>query len=216
MTAVKICGLTRSVDVALAEELGAAALGFNFAEGSPRRLSLDAARRLSDAGRGAALRVGVFVDEEAGAIREAVEAARLDLVQLHRRLVAEDVERSPVPVIAVVRVGPSGAALPPQDLLSRCRAVLFDTHAEDLAGGTGRTFDWDLAAGGRVAVPVLLAGGLGPDNVGDAVRRLRPWAVDVASGVECAPGVKDPEKMRRFFRAVRDADREVALGATAS
>jgi phosphoribosylanthranilate isomerase len=213
MTAVKICGLTRSEDVALAGELGAAALGFNFAAGSPRRVSPEAARRLSEGAGGRALRVGVFVGEDAGVIREAVEAARLDLVQLHRPLRAEDVERPPAPVIAVVRMGPAGAALPPKEFLSRCHAILFDTQAEDLAGGTGRTFDWGLAAGVRVPVPVLLAGGLGPDNVGDAVRRVRPWAVDVASGVERAPGVKDPEKMRRFFRAVREADRAADAGA---
>ncbi len=214
MTAVKICGLTRAEDVALAGALGAAAVGFNFAVESPRRVSLEAARRLSDAVTGGALRVGVFVGEDARAIREAVDAARLDLVQLHRPLRPEDLDRMPVPVIAVARVGRGGTELPSPELLARCRALLLDTFVEGRDGGTGEPFDWSAVAGLDFGLPVLVAGGLHPENVAAAVRRVRPWAVDVASGVESEPGLKDPEKMRRFFRAVRGADEEGGRGAS--
>jgi phosphoribosylanthranilate isomerase len=214
MTEVKICGLTREQDVALACAAGASWVGFNFAAGSPRRVTLETARRLSEAATPPILRVGVFVSEDGRAIREAVKAARLDLVQLHRPLREEDLDRPPVPVIAVAGVGTDGADLPEQALLARCRALLFDTLAEDRAGGTGEPFDWRTVAAKNFALPVLLAGGLTPENVGAALRRVRPWAVDVASGVESAPGIKDAEKMRRFFRAVREADAEAGRGET--
>lgn len=210
MTAVKICGLTRRQDVALACAIGASAVGFNFAAPSARRVTPEAARGLSEAVSPGVLRVGVFVCEAPGAICEAVEAARLDLVQLHRPLRAEDLDDFPVPVIAVVRIGAAGPDLPPEDLLRRCRALLFDTLSPDRSGGTGKPFDWESIAGRQFGLPVLLAGGLDSENVGEAVRRVRPWAVDVASGVESAPGIKDPEKMRRFVEAVRRADADAA------
>ncbi|MGH9367982.1 MAG: phosphoribosylanthranilate isomerase [Thermoanaerobaculia bacterium] len=208
MTAVKICGLTRAQDVALAGALGAAWVGFNFAEGSPRRVPLEASRRLSEAVPAGVLRVGVFVSEDARAIREAVLRARLDLVQLHRPLRPEDLDALSLPVIAVAKVGSGGVELPAPGLLARCRALLFDTLAARQAGGTGKPFDWGVVAGRDFGLPVLLAGGLDPGNVAGAVRRVRPWGVDVASGIESAPGVKDPEKLRRFFQAVREADAE--------
>lgn len=210
MTAVKICGLTRRQDVALACAIGASAVGFNFAAESPRRVTPAVARELSRAAAPGMLRVGVFVSERLREIREAIEAAKLDLVQLHRPLLREDLDALSVPVIAVVRVGPAGPDLPPADLLGRCRALLFDTLSAGRPGGTGESFDWRAIAGRQFALPILLAGGLDPDNVAQAVRRVRPWAVDVASGVETAPGVKDPEKLRRFFEAVRRADADAA------
>jgi phosphoribosylanthranilate isomerase len=206
VTAVKVCGLTREEDVALACSLGAAAVGFNFAEESPRRVSLETACRLSEQTAPGVLRVGVFVFEDAEEIREAAQAARLDAAQLHRSLREEDVVRLGVPVIAVARVGPAGADPPPRALLARCRAILFDALVGDRAGGTGETFDWKTVAGRDFGAPILLAGGLDPGNVGAAVRTVRPWGVDAASGLESAPGRKDAEKMRRFFRAVREAD----------
>jgi len=206
MTAVKICGLTRPQDVSLACSLGAAALGFNFALESPRRVTPEAARRLSDAASPGVLRVGVFVSEDADVIRQAVEAVRLDLIQIHRPLRAEDLDRPPVPVVAVARVGQGGTEVPEESLLSRCRALLFDTVGPERAGGTGRIFDWAFISGRDFGLPIVVAGGLTPENVAVAVARLRPWAVDVASGVESEPGVKDPEAMRRFFDAVRRAD----------
>jgi len=210
MTTVKICGLMREADVALACTLGAGAVGFNFVSSSARRLTLERARRLAGETPRGVLRVGVFASAETLVIRTAVEKAGLDVAQLHRPLRQEDVDSLGVPVIAVAGVGPDGPELPPAARLSKCRALLFDTLAADLAGGTGRTFDWRAVAGRDFGVPIVIAGGLNADNVAEAARRVRPWAVDVASGVESAPGVKDPEKMRRFIEAVRDADANAA------
>ncbi|MEO8190183.1 MAG: phosphoribosylanthranilate isomerase [Acidobacteriota bacterium] len=210
MTDVKVCGLTRVEDVALACELGARYLGFNFSAASPRLLTLDAARRLADAASPGVARVGVFVDESPEEMREAAEAARLDFVQLHRRLRSEDVDAAPRPIFAVARIG-NGSPLPGAGgPLALCRAILFDTADAGMPGGTGVTFDWGLVAGTRWPVPVFLAGGLAPDNVGAAIERVRAAAVDVASGVESAPGIKDSEKMARFFRAVEEVDARLA------
>ena len=206
MTEVKVCGLTRPEDVRLAVGLGAHWVGFNFAAESPRRVDTRRAEALSRAAGSDVVRVGVFVGEPRAVIREAVEAADLDLVQLHRPLRPEDTEETSVPIVAVAHVGPSGPERPPDALLARCAALLFDTRVPGAAGGTGVVFDWRAAAGAPSGIEVLLAGGLTPENVGDAIRAARPFGVDVASGVESSPGVKDPGKMRRFFEAVARAD----------
>ncbi len=206
MTRVKICGLTRAQDVELACVLGADYLGFNFAAASPRRVTLERARDLAGITSPGVLRVGVFVDESAEEIRAASAAARLDLVQIHRPLSAKDLEEAPVPVIAVVGVSRNGADVPGPELLARCRAVLCDTAVAGKSGGTGLAFDWSLLSGTDWPVPVILAGGLECGNVGEAIARVHPAAVDVASGVESSPGVKDETKMRLFFEAVRRAD----------
>jgi len=205
MTEVKICGLTRPRDVELACALGAAYLGFNFAAASPRRVSPSAARVLAAAARPAAVKVGVFVEETEAQIREAIEAAGLDLVQIHRPLREADLEL-PRPVLAVARLRNGSAAIPEERLLARCRFVLFDAALPGRPGGTGTTLDWNALSGRRWPVPWMLAGGLDPENVAAAIARARPDAVDVASGVESSPGVKDEDRMRRFFEAVRSAD----------
>jgi len=207
MTQVKICGLARAEDVELACALGASFVGINFAAKSPRRVTVGQSRELSRAVRAGVLKVGVFVDETYDQISEAVEAARLDLVQIHRSLREEDLERIGVPVVAVARVG-GGAApvIPTPALLARCRAILFDADATGRAGGAGIRFDWRLLDGKTFPVPLFLAGGLGADNVAEAIARVRPAAVDVASGVESAPGIKDRRRMERFFEEVVRAD----------
>lgn len=209
MTAVKICGLTRERDVVLACELGASFVGFNFSADSPRRIDVDAARRLARETDGRASRVGVFVHESSAEIRAAVDAASLDLVQIHREIADEDLDGLSVPILAVVRVADGPLRIPSLAVLERCRALLFDTASASRRGGTGETFDWTVVADRPFPAPVFLAGGLRPDNVGAAVRRTRPAGVDVASGIESGPGVKDPELMRRFFQEVRRADREL-------
>ncbi len=201
MTAVKICGLTRPEDVEDACALGAAYAGFVFAAASPRRITAARARELAAACRPGVLKVGVFADEDAATVREAVAAAGLDLVQLHRRLTDEEVAGAPVPVIAVARRVGAEFAVPRAEILVRCHAVLFDGSE-----GTGAPIDPARVAEASWPVPVLVAGGLTAENVGDAIRRLRPAGVDVASGVESAPGVKDRTRLERFFAAVREAD----------
>ena len=205
MTEVKICGLTRESDVESACNLGAAYVGFNFSARSPRRIAPARAQELAAAVTGPARRVGVFVDEEYAEIEDAIGAASLDLVQLHRTLRADDLLRIPRPVLAVAHAGREGE-VPTGTLLDRCAGILFDSDVSGLTGGTGVPFDWYLLAGRRWPVPLFLSGGLRPENVAESIRRTRPSAVDVASGVESSPGVKDPDRMRRFFEAVRKAD----------
>ncbi len=206
MTEVKICGLTRPEDVVLACDLGAVYVGFNFAEASPRRVSLETARRLANAAAPGVVRVGVFVEESGTVIGEAVAAARLDLLQIHRPLSEADLERLPRPVIAVARVSGHATELPADEVLARCRSLLFDTAVPERTGGTGVPFDWSVLERRRWPIPVFLAGGLTAGNVGEAIARLHPCAVDVASGVEAAPGIKDERRMKQFFEAVRQAD----------
>jgi phosphoribosylanthranilate isomerase len=207
VTEVKICGLTRESDVEAACNLGAAYVGFNFSAPSPRRVTPDRARDLAAAVSGAVRRVGVFVEEGYAEIEHAISAASLDLVQLHRTLRAEDLRRIPRPVLAVAHAGRE-EEIPPGTLLDRCAGILFDTDVAGLAGGTGVPFDWHLVEGRTWPVPLFVSGGLRPENVGESIRRTRPSAVDVASGVESSPGVKDTDRMRRFFDAVRRADTE--------
>jgi phosphoribosylanthranilate isomerase len=207
VTDVKICGLTRESDVEAACSLGAAYVGFNFSVVSPRRVTPDRARDLAAAVSGTVRRVGVFVEEGYAEIEDAISAASLDLVQLHRTLRAEDLRRIPRPVLAVAHAGRE-EEVPPGTLLDRCAGILFDTDATGLAGGTGVPFDWYLVEGRTWPVPLFVSGGLRPENVGESIRRIRPSAVDVASGVESSPGVKDTDRMRRFFDAVRRADSE--------
>ncbi len=205
MTDVKICGLTREADVEAACSLGAAWVGFNFSTTSPRRVTPDRARDLAAAVSGSVRRVGVFVDESYDEIEEAISSASLDVVQLHRTLRAEDLVRIPRPVLAVAHAGRE-EEIPPGALLDRCAGILFDSDVAGVAGGSGVPFDWYLVEGRTWPVPLFVSGGLRPENVEESIRRTRPNAVDVASGVESSPGVKDGNRMRRFFEAVRKAD----------
>lgn len=211
MTPVKICGLTRPADVALARDLGAAFLGFNFSARSPRRVDAENGPSLLEAS-GGTRRVGIFVDEEPAAVRAAIAALRLDFLQFHRDLRESDFQFG-LPVVAVCRVsaGPPGSSvsaavvLPPLALRLRCRAILFDTADPEKAGGTGAVFDWEAIRSVSDGVPVGIAGGLTAENVGAAIRAVRPAFVDVASGVESAAGIKDPGKLESFFTAVSHA-----------
>jgi phosphoribosylanthranilate isomerase len=202
MTAVKVCGLTRAEDVRLACRFKATYAGFNFVPTSPRRVTPAAARELAAACSPGMLKVGVFLAGDE-AIENAVVVAGLDLVQLHGRLTEEIVASSPVPVIAVARPTAPGSefAVPRREILVRCHALLFDPSE-----GEGRSLDPARIEEASWPVPVLVAGGLTPETVGDVIRRLRPAGVDVASGVESAAGIKDPGKVERFFAAVKEAD----------
>jgi phosphoribosylanthranilate isomerase len=204
MTDVKICGLTRTKDVAAACELGASLLGFNFVASSPRRLTVGLARQLAQAAAPGVGRVGVFFHAGRSEIRRAIAEVPLEYVQLHRPVTAEDVDSLAVPIFAVVRVEDGLEAVPADDILSRCGGLLWDSSA-----GKGRRPDWSRVPPARgVPVAVFVAGGLDAETVGGVIRRLHPSGVDVASGVESAPGIKDLEKLSRFFVAVREADLE--------
>jgi phosphoribosylanthranilate isomerase len=186
---VKICGITNSDDAQAAAEAGADALGFNFFPGSPRFIPPEAAAAI----QAAPMRVGVFVDESPEMVAEIARQARLDVVQLHG---SEDPGHYlPLRVWKAYRVTSAWPGLP--DSARGAEAVLLDGPAP----GTGESFDWSTV--GELPLPVILAGGLGPDNIAEAIRQVRPWGVDACSRLEIRPGIKDHERMRRFISAAR-------------
>jgi phosphoribosylanthranilate isomerase len=203
VTRVKICGITRPEDAELAVELGAWALGFILWPQSPR-----AAHPAVVAGIAAALRrrvelVGVFVNATLDEIARAADELHLSHLQLHGdegpAFCAEAARRTGAKVIKAVRVS---TAADFQDLERfHTDYHLLDTAASGLRGGSGRTWDWALAARRRRKVPAILSGGLTAENVGAGIEAVRPWAVDVSSGVEASPGVKDHDKLRAFIAA---------------
>jgi phosphoribosylanthranilate isomerase len=207
MFRVKICGITNWADAQRAIEAGCDALGFNFYRHSPRYVTPQAAAAIRNRLPKEIAAVGVFVNEAPEAVAELAETLRLDYVQLHgeeRPAVARAVGRA-TPVIKAFRVGPRFrvarvAGYP-------AAAFLLDGAPARgrLRGGTGCSFDWSLARAAARYGPIVIAGGLTPDNVAQAIRTARPAAVDVASGVESAPGRKDPRKLRAFLDAVDDA-----------
>jgi phosphoribosylanthranilate isomerase len=203
-TRVKVCGLTRAEDVQACIDAGVDAIGFNFWPQSKRYLTLDAADRLSQLVPPHVLRVGVFVRAPPQEVRIAVERARLGAVQLHGDEDPQDYIGVGAPLWQVVRI--SGPESLPGMPSRAAAAVLLDAHVEG-KGGSGRRFDWALVPWVRAwRLPVWLAGGLTPENVGEAIVRAAPDGVDVASGVESAPGIKDASRIRAFMAAVRAAE----------
>jgi phosphoribosylanthranilate isomerase len=196
MTAFKICGITREADAGLAVSLGASALGFVLWPGSPRHVPLARVRMIAAAIPPFVTPVGVFVDPTSAEIADAA-AAGIRLAQIHGKLPAA----SPLPVLRAVHLGDNEDGLDAD--VGGLEPVLLDAHDPALHGGTGRTVDFARAAAVAARRVVVLAGGLTPANVGDAIKTVRPYAVDVASGVESAPGLKDHDKMRAFAKAVR-------------
>ncbi len=188
---VKVCGLTNLMDSLTALDAGADALGFNFWPGSPRYLKDTAF--LGDLPDDF-WRVGLFVNEDPALVRDTMERYRLDIAQLHKMesLAGLRVWRA-IPVTGPLTQGDIDAA--------QAEAVVLDTPAGALEGGTGQSFDWSLAAG--LSGKIVLAGGLDEGNVATAIRRLKPWAVDACSRIECEPGKKDRSKMRAFIEAAR-------------
>lgn len=207
-TRIKICGITRIEDAEFAARNGADALGLNFAPASRRRVTPEAAAPIARSVAGRAIRVGVFLDADPDEVRRVLAEVELDALQFHGAETADYCESFGLPYVKTLRVTArvDGATLAREHPGACCH--LLDTFVPGQAGGTGQTFDWSLwptDAGLKLA----LAGGLTPENVGDAIRRLRPWAVDVAGGVENGtPGCKDRERTRRFVAVVRAADAE--------
>ena len=198
-TRVKICGITRAADAALCLEAGVDALGFNFWPGSKRHIRPADAEAIAPTIPAGVLRVGVFVRAPPSEVREVVRRVGLGAVQLHGDEDPAEYREVGAALWQVLRVertlpeGPSASA----------DAVLLDARVEGFGGG-GRPFDWRLAIGVQAwRQPVWLAGGLTAENVAAAIRAVQPWGVDVASGVESAPGLKDPARVRAFIAAVR-------------
>jgi phosphoribosylanthranilate isomerase len=207
MTKVKVCGITRAEDAELAVTLGAWALGFILWPGSKRFADHAVTAGITRTMRRRAELVGVFVNQPLDEIERLVDTLGLSYVQLHGdegpAFCQAVAQRTGAKVIKAVRVGHASDL---QDLdRFHTDLHLLDASVAGLRGGSGKTWDWALAAKRRSKVPFLLSGGLTPNNVADAIAALRPWGVDVSSGVEAAPGIKDPEKLEAFMAAVQNA-----------
>lgn len=201
---VKICGITRLEDALAAVRLGADALGFNFWPRSKRFIAPADARAIVRRLPPFVTAVGVFVDPARDEVLRAQDASGVTVVQLHGDEPPELCASLPFPVVKAIRVtdGHSLAKLASYEV----QAFLLDSPSAGY-GGSGTAFEWELAAEAAGELTVILAGGLAPENVADAIAVVGPWAVDVASGVERAPGVKDAERMRSFIEAARGARR---------
>lgn len=209
MTGIKICGLTIVEDAIAAAEAGATHLGIVFYGPSPRFVPPDRAAPLVREVRRRGLPcswIGVFVDEPVDRVRRIAAALRLDGVQFHGNepsTVAESLLGDGLFVIKALRI----ARRSDLEGMAGCpaSAILLDTYVAGQPGGTGQSFDWTMARTLRSDRPILLSGGLTPENVASAIRIVRPWGVDVSSGVEDASGKKDAEKMRRFVAAAKES-----------
>jgi phosphoribosylanthranilate isomerase len=197
---VKICGITRLEDAQAAIDAGASAVGFVFWPNSPRRVDIDIARRVVSIKPPAVAAVGVFVDQPVDEVNEIAEEAELDFVQLHGDEDLQYVDSMRSRVIKALALG--GAVRPEPARWPASVTVLLDVHDPVRRGGTGRTIDWIAASAIARQREVILAGGLTPENVNDAIDHVRPWGIDVSSGVEAAPGIKDHRRIRALFEAV--------------
>jgi len=197
---VKICGITRPEDAGAAVEAGAGAIGFIFWANSPRFIDPHRARTIAAALPPFVTAVGVFVNQPLAYVNGVASLVALGAVQLHGDETPEYAAAVSRPVMKAVSVGRDEASVWP----SRVR-LLLDVHDPVARGGTGRTVDWAAAADLSARREVLLAGGLTPDNVADAVARVRPFGIDVSAGVERAPGIKDHGRLRALFEAVHDS-----------
>jgi phosphoribosylanthranilate isomerase len=223
MTWVKICGMTNLEDALVAVDAGADAVGFVFHDKSPRCVTVEKAREIVAKLPAGVEKVGVFVDADCEQMREIVVNSALTAVQLHGKSSLESVLTDSRPanecvgVSKVILMIPGNALQDGGIMISRpardkAFALLIDSAADGVNGGSGKTFDWSatrgMVQGLSLSIPVIVAGGLNPLNVGEAMRMLQPFGVDVVSGVEASPGKKDPEKVRAFVKAVRGMDRK--------
>jgi phosphoribosylanthranilate isomerase len=206
MVRVKICGITNLEDALLAAKLGADALGFIFYPPSPRSIAPDAARAIIAQLPPFVTTVGVFVDENAATLKELAAQVGLDWLQLQGKETPEYCRGLGRRVIKAFRIRDENSLQELAAYQGVVQALLLDTYKEGLVGGTGETFNWDLAREARKYGPVILAGGLTAENVAQAIAAAQPQAVDVASRVEAAPGKKDPLKLTEFINAVRSLE----------
>jgi len=201
-TRVKICGITSADDGRMAAEAGADMIGLMFYEQSPRFITLAKGGEISRALPPFVLRVGVFVNPSEEVVMRAIADCGLNLLQFHGDEPSEFCTQFGLMSMKAIRVRDAASI----DQLARYHtdAFLLDAHSKSGLGGTGEKFNWDLAVdAAKYGKPIFLAGGLTPENVAEAVRQVRPFAVDVSSGVESAPGKKDPAKVAAFIAAAK-------------
>lgn len=204
-TRVKICGITRVGDALAAARHGADAIGLIFYRPSPRLVSPEAAREIAASLPPFVARVAVFVNASRAEVEAAIDACRPHLLQFHGEESAEFCRGFGIPYLRAARVRPGIDLLEFLSPFDDAAGWLLDAYREELYGGTGEAFDWGLVPR-TLERPLVLSGGLDAANVGAAISRLRPWAVDVSSGVETAKGVKDERRIAALMEAVRDAD----------
>ncbi|MCD8535386.1 MAG: phosphoribosylanthranilate isomerase [Verrucomicrobia bacterium] len=203
ITRVKICGITRIQDAQHAVESGADALGFMFYPASKRHIDFSSARKIIQSLPSFVTRVGVMVNPSEDEVDMALEVAGVNCLQFHGEEPPESITRYSVPVIKAFRVKDS-SSLDQLEHYSSANAFLLDSFVPGAHGGTGHTFNWDLVQSARkFGKNIILAGGLNPENVGRAIQAVQPYALDVSSGVESMPGVKDPALLEAFMSQVR-------------
>jgi phosphoribosylanthranilate isomerase len=200
---IKFCGITRSDDALVAVALGVDAIGLVLTRKSPRCVAALQAREIRRALPPFVAAVALFMDDEPGFIADSVATVQPDLLQFHGRETQAECLRYEVPYLKAIAMA-GGDATPQLHEHTAAVGFVFDAHAPGAPGGGGRTFDWTRIPS-DIPAPLILAGGLTCDNVGSAIRAVRPYAVDVSSGIESAPGIKDAEKMRRFVHEVQRA-----------
>ena len=204
MVRVKICGITNHDDAAAAVEFGSDAIGFVFFKGSPRHVTAEQAAAIICELPPFVTTVGVFVDEPPELISSAISEAGIDVIQLHGEETPEACRFSRRSIKAI-RVKSIDSLEPLKDFKDLVTAFLLDAYAPDALGGTGQKFNWDIAVEAKQFGRIVLAGGLTPENVADAVRHVRPYGVDVSSGVELKKGRKDHKKMKLFIERAKKA-----------
>ena len=202
---IKICGITNLEDAQVAVHAGADALGFIFFSQSPRVVEHTVVKTIVNQLPPFVLPIGVFVNEEQCVVRNIMEECRLGLAQLHGDETPSYCETLGRPVLKGIRLRDRGSFLALAEYKGRSgvRGFVLDAFSESAYGGTGKVADWGLAAEATKAAPILLAGGLSPENVQEAIQKVQPYGVDVSSGVEASPGKKDPIKVQAFIRAAQ-------------
>ncbi|HJN51285.1 MAG: phosphoribosylanthranilate isomerase [Pseudomonadales bacterium] len=200
---IKICGITRLEDARCAVELGADALGFNFYGKSPRHVTVEQVRSITAGLPPFVTKVALLVDPNEEQLRQVLSQLPIDLIQFHGTESAQFCQSFGRPYIKVIRVAEGTDLNEESNRYGSAAAILLDSYVEGVAGGTGRTFDWSLIPK-TISQPVVLAGGLNADNISEAIRTVRPFAVDVSGGVEREKGIKDRQAMQRFIKAVSE------------
>jgi phosphoribosylanthranilate isomerase len=202
MTRVKFCGLMHEEDIAQAVELGVDALGFVFYAPSSRSVAPDHAAMLTSSVPAFVTRVGLFVNEQPAIIQNIFERTKLNLIQYHGDETPEFCDAVGLPFIKAFRVRPGIDIQTEMERYPNASGFLLDAYVKGQPGGTGERFDWGMIP--QSNAPIILAGGLSPDNAKDAIEQVAPWALDVSGGIETKPGRKDPDKMARFMNACRN------------
>jgi phosphoribosylanthranilate isomerase len=209
VTRIKICGITRAEDALAAARSGADAIGLVFYQRSPRRVSVAQAEQLAEALPPFVSLVGLFVNAEAAFVREVLASVPLDLLQFHGDETPEYCAQFDRPYLKAIRVKAGVDLLQCASDFRSAKGLLLDAHVEGIPGGTGTAFDWTLIPK-QLPLPVILSGGLDAENVATAIKQVRPYAVDVSSGVEAGKGIKDAAKVAAFINEVKQIDLQLS------